>query len=109
MTAIIEEIEEELEVLKKIAKEKLLEQQTQEEEHEGGGKMDYKNDENFIELTDKLGKVTNMLLNSHNSEGYTPELRRNLNELMYNTLENMAIMHLVFEMHEQSWRVYNSI
>ena len=101
-TAIIREIEEELEgVLKKKAKEKLLEQQTQEEEHEGGGKMDYKNDENFIELTDKLGKVTSMLLNSYNSEGYTPELRNNLNELMYNTLENMAIMHVVFETHEQ--------
>ena len=101
-TATIREIEEELDgVLKKEAKKKKLEQQTQEEEHEGGGKMDYKNDENFIELSDKLGKVTSMLVNSHNSEGYTPELRNNLNELMYNTLENMAIMHVVFEIHEQ--------
>ena len=60
--------------------------------------MDYKNDENFIELSDKLGKVTSMLVNSQaNSEGYTPELRNNLNELMYNTLENMVIMHVVFK------------
>ena len=108
-TAIIREIEEELDgVLKKEAKKKKLEQQNHEdhedEEHEeleGGGKMDYKNDENFIELSDKLGKVTSMLVNSYNSEGYTPELRNNLNELMYNTLENMAIMHVVFEIHEQ--------
>tara|TARA_B100000242_G_scaffold86012_1_gene57451 strand:- start:1190 stop:3898 length:2709 start_codon:yes stop_codon:yes gene_type:complete len=71
------------------------------ENRTGGGESNYINDENFIELSHRLEKLTNILVHSYNAEGYTPEVRRNLNTLMYNTLENIASMHLVFEMHEQ--------
>ena len=82
---------------------KLIEDKANEksENRTGGGESNYINDENFIELSHRLEKLTNILVHSYNAEGYTPEVRRNLNTLMYNTLENIASMHLVFEMHEQ--------
>ena len=103
-TKTIKQIEDKLEEVLKEAEKKRQrsDEETIKEDGQlssGGGKMDYKNDENFIELSDKLSKVTRMLVNSYNAEGYTPELRNNLNELMYNTLENMALMHIIFEMH----------
>ena len=59
-TSIIQEIEKKL--------DDLLQQKLSEEEQDGGRKMEYKQDEDFIELSDKLGKVTRILVNSYNSE-----------------------------------------
>ena len=44
-----------------VLKKDNLQQKSPEEKHEGGGKMEYKQDEDFaIELSDKLGKSSNI-------------------------------------------------